>query len=203
MARSLVFQTNKEEAFSITKLDRKKLYGWKEVVAFDSDGEECVRADIEVSASVIIPKGGKALGILDSDGNWVDRKQLKAVYKDGRPAARVPSSFDQAIKLENTVSIDEFLDYSIVSVYILESEEGSKDLLKRVKKSSEIYAFPFTYRSSYDPSMAFLIESKGNLFMLVGYLSHFEFVGLEQAADVYVDDEDEDDFEDEFDFSMM
>jgi hypothetical protein len=203
VARVLVFSGRKEYPFSITKLERKKLYGSKKVVAFDSHGEECVRADIDVSASVIIPKGGKASGTLDSEGNWVDRKRLKAVYKDGSPAVRMASSFDQAIKLENTVSIEEFLDYSIVSVYILESEEGSQELLKQIKKIDDIYTFAFTYRSSYEGSAAFLIESRGNLFMLVGYLSKFEFVGLEEVADVYVEDEDEDDFEDEFDFSMM
>lgn len=203
MARSVVFEADQQYPFSINKLDRKKLYGWKEVVAFDRDGEESVRADIDVSSSVIIPKGGKALGILDGEGNWVDRKQLKAVYHDGSPAERVPSSFDEAIQLEKTVSVEEFLDYSIVSVYMLESGVGSDALIKRIKKSKEIYSFPFAYRSSYEPSTAFLIESKGNLFMLVGYLSQFEFVGLEQAADVYPEDEDEDDFEDEFDFSMM
>ena len=203
MARTLVFKTDKEYAFSINKLDRKKLYGWKEVVAFDRDASECVTAEIDISTSVIIPKGGKALGILDSEGHWVDRKDLKAVYKDGRSAVRMPSSFDQAIKLEKSVSIEEFLDYSIFSVYILESEEGSEELLKRIKKRNDIYTFPFFYRSGYEASTAFLIESKGKLFMLVGYLSQFEFVGLEQVADVYVEDEDEDDFEDEFDFSMM
>jgi len=203
VAKTLVFSGRKEYPVSITKLDRKKLYGWKKVVAFDRHGSECVRADIDVSASVIIPKGGKALGILDSEGNWVDRKNLKAVYKDGRPAVRMPSSFDQPIKLEKTVSIEEFLDYSMVSVYMLESEEGSEELLKQIKKRGDIYTFPFTYRSSYEASTAFLIESRGKLFMLVGYLSEFEFVGLEQVADVYAEDEDEDDSLDDFDFSMM
>lgn len=203
MARQLTFQTDKESHFSITKLDRKKVYGWKDVAAFDSDGEECVRADIDLSGSFIIPKGGKALGILDHEGRWVDRKQLKAAYKDGSLAVRMPSSFDQAIKLEKTVSIEEFLDHSIVSVYILQSEEGGEGLLKQIKRSAEIYTFDFNYRSSYDPSTAFLIESKGVLFMLVGYRSEFEFVTLEQAADFYVEDEDEDDFEDDWDFDMM
>jgi hypothetical protein len=173
------------------------------VVAFDSNGEECVRADIDLSGSFIIPKGGKGLGVLDSEGQWVDRKQLKAVYKDGGAAVRMPSSFNQVIKLDKTVSIEEFLDYSIVSVYILQPEEAGEALLRQIKRAKDIYTFEFNYRSSYDSSSAFLIESRGVLFMLVGYRSEFEFVTLEQAADFFVEDEDEDDFEDDWDFDMM
>jgi len=202
MAKQLIFHTDREYPFSITKLDRKKLYGWKDTEAYDSNGEECVKADIDSSGSFIIPKGGRALGILDRDGNWVEKKKLKAVYKDGSPAVRLPSSFDQPIQLGKTVSLEEFLDYSIESVYILKPGEGGEDLLAQVKKTDEIFTFSFNYHPGYEASHAFLIEDKGNLFVLIGYPSQFEFIRFEQIAEISVEEEDED-FEDDIDFSMM
>lgn len=202
MAKQLVFQTDKSHPFSITKLDRKKLYGWKDIIAYDSEGQECIKADIDASGSFIIPKGGKALGTLDNKGNWVDKKELKAVYKDGgTPAVPIASSFDQPIKLEKRVTVEEFLDHSIESVYLLESEDG-KELLKQIKKSDKIFTFTFNYRQAYEGSPAFIIESKGKLFMLVGYLCRFDFITLEDMGEISAE-EDEDEFEEDIDFSMM
>ena len=202
MAKQLIFHTDREYPFSITKLDRKKLYGWKDTEAYDSNGEVCVKADIDSSGSFIIPRGGRALGVLDKDGNWVEKKKLKAVYKDGSPATRFPSSFDQPIQLEKTVSIEEFLDHSIESVYILEPGEDGEELLTQVKKTDGIFTFSFNYHPGYEASHAFLIEDKGNLFVLIGYLSQFEFIRFEQIAEISMEEEDED-FEDDIDFSMM
>ncbi len=202
MARQLIFQIDKEYPFSVTKLDRDKLYGWKEVVAFDSEGRECVRVDIDTTGSFIIPKGGKALGVLDKQGNWVERKELKAVHKDGTPAEPIPSSFDQPTKLEKTVTVEEFLDHCITAVYILQVGFMGEGLLEQVKSSGQIYTFTFNYRAGYEGSPAFLVESEDNLFMLVGYPVAFEFIGLEQVAEFSVEDEEEAE-EEELDFSMM
>ncbi len=203
MAKPLVFQTDKAHPFSITKLDRKKLYGWKELVAYDSNGEKCIKADIDASGSFIIPKGGRTLGVLDNEGNWVEKKELKAVYKDGgTPAVPIASSFDHPIKLQKTVTVEEFLDHSIESVYLLEPEDGGKELVKQVKKSDKIFTFTFNYRTAYEGSPAFIIESKGKLFILVGYLCPFDFIGLDQVGDIGAE-EDEEEFEEDIDFSMM
>lgn len=204
MAKQLIFQTDKEYPFNITKLDRKKLYGWKDIVAYDSDGNECVKVDIDSSGSFIIPKGGRALGVLDKDGNWVDKKNLKAVYKDKTPAVTIPSAFDAPITLKEKVTVEDFLDHSIESVYILDPGEGEdgKKLIAQVKKSKKIFTFLFNYRPGYDAFPAFLIESKGKLFMLVGYLTPFDFIGLEQAAEISVEDEEEE-FDEDLDFGMM
>ncbi|MDM8526644.1 hypothetical protein QUF58_00415 [Anaerolineales bacterium HSG24] len=217
MARQLVFQTDQKYPFSITKLDRAKLYGRKETVAFDPTGQECVRMDIDTSGSFIIPKGGKALGILDEWGHWINRKELKAVYKDGAPAQRIPSSFDAPIELDKTVTVEYFLDHCITSVYMLqsapasdadteaeaESETVGESLIEQVKQSDKIYSFTFNYRAGYEGMAAFLIEKNDSLFMLVGYPIKFEFIGLEQIAEFNAEEDEEEEFDDDLDFSMM
>jgi hypothetical protein len=205
MGKQLIFKTDKDYPFSVVRLDRKKLYGWKDSVAYDENREECIRADIDGSGSFIIPKGGKGLGILDKDGNWVEKKTLKAVYKDGTDAVLLPSVFDQPVRLEKTVSVEEFLDHVIYAVYILEPSENAEELIEQIKQSEDIFIFSFNYRGGYEASPAFLLENKGTLFVLVGYPSAFEFVGLEQLAEFGVEDEEDEAAaeDEELDFSMM
>ncbi|HOJ76828.1 MAG TPA: hypothetical protein PLZ08_03290 [Bacillota bacterium] len=135
MAKPLVFNVNGVEcAFDIAKLDRKKLYGWKSVVAFDSNGNECLKMDLDQTGSFIIPPGGKGLGIIDLQGNWVDKSQLIALLDDGSPAQLVPSSFETPVELKQTVTIEEFLDYNIDYVYVMDPVGSSQELLDLVKK---------------------------------------------------------------------
>jgi len=207
MAKNLVFSIDeKEHAFSVSKLDRKKMYGWKEQLALDSDSQPCVKAEIDESGAFIIPGGGKALGVIDDQGQWVNKKDLIATNKsDGSAAELIPSSFDHTIELGKSVSIDEFLDHNIESVYMLECEDSYQGLIDLVKKNHEVYTFTFNYRTDYEGSNAFLLESKDRLFILTGYASAFEFLSLEQVSDVTVEEDDDEEFslEDDLDFGMM
>ncbi len=195
--------SGKSFGFEINKLDRKKLYGWKETVAVDHNGNECIKAYIDDTGSAIIPKGGMALGIVDEKGNWVNKSLLQAVNIDGSPAELVLSSFDAPIELKEKVSVEEFLNHNIQFVYMLEADENSDDLLNEVKNSKELYTFVFNYRTDYEGSTAFLIETNDKLFALVGYKSNFEFIGLEEAGVVNVEEQEDFSIEDDLDFGMM
>lgn len=204
MAKPLVFNVNGVEcAFDIAKLDRKKLYGWKSVVAFDSNGNECLKMDLDQTGSFIIPPGGKGLGIIDLQGNWVDKSQLIALLDDGSPAQLVPSSFETPVELKQTVTIEEFLDYNIDYVYVMDPVGSSQELLDLVKKTDGIYCFEFNYRTDYEGSTAFLVESKDKLYLLVGSKNEFEFIGLAEAAEINLEEESEGFDEDDLDFNMM
>jgi len=205
MAKQLTFQiNNNDHPCDITRLDRKKLYGWKETVAFDSQGNECIRADIDETGAHIIPKGGKTIGNIDMNGKWVEKSDLIVVDQAGEPAILSPSSFDSPIVLEKTVDIETYLNHIIDAVYIIESADDIKtSLIKAIQSTDEIFSFPFNYRQDYDPKTAFLIESKNTLYMLVGTASNFEYIGLQQMADLNVSDDEDFSIEDDLDFSMM
>ena len=204
MAKPLVFNVNGVEcAFDIAKLDRKKLYGWKSVVAFDSNGNECLKMDLDQTGSFIIPPGGKGLGIIDLQGNWVDKSQLIALLDDGSPAQLVPSSFETPVELKQTVTIEEFLDYNIDYVYVMDPVGSSQELVDLVKKTDDIYCFEFNYRTDYEGSTAFLVESKDKLYLLVGSKNEFEFIGLAEAAEINLEDDSEGSEDDDLDFNMM
>ena len=204
MAKPLVFHANGQEfAFDITKLDRRKLYGWKDITAFDDSDNECLRMELDETGSFIIPPGGKGLGVLDREGNWVDKNQLVALLTDGSPAPLIPSSFDAPVELNRMVTIEEFLDYNIENVYAMTPVNVGGGLADLVREAEGIYSFEFNYRADYEGSSAFLVESKDKLYMLVGSKTAFEYVGLEQTAEVNLEEEKEDSGDDELDFSMM
>jgi hypothetical protein len=207
MAKQLIFRTNQQDnPCDILRLDRKKLYGSKEIVAIGSDGRECVRMDIDETGSFIIPKGGKALGNIGENGRWVEKSDLRALDSSGKRALLIPSSFDAPIQLDSTVDPETYLDHVIDAVYIINPAENLKaSLIESIRSADGIFTFPFNYRPAYQTKNAFLVEATNVLFMLVGTPCEFEFIGLEQMSDLNVNDEEDEEFsiEDDLDFGSM
>jgi hypothetical protein len=200
MARNLSFNL-KGQVFSAApvKIERKKLYGWQEKKAFDDEGKECTQSYTDETGSLILPQGGVGSGMVDGGGNWVERSELKAVYADGTPAVLVPSSYSAVIDLNKTITHEEFLDHTISGVYGLGTDPAFCSAV-----GEEIWTFPYIYRDGYETTTAFLLQSDGGVFMLLGYDAGFEKLFLNQTAelDEETDDTGEDE-EDEIDFSMM
>ena len=204
MGKALTFNLNRiEYSLEPVKLERKKLYGWTETLVLDKKGKKCKTALIDQTGTLVIPKGGLSSGILNSLGNWVDKSELIQVDSVGNHAEQIPSSFDSAIELKEKISADEFLEYNITSIYSLKGEENCPDLIETVTNVEGIFSFEFNFRASYDPSSAFLVESKGELFVLIGQKNEFEYIGLENSGLLDEDDDSEENDDDELDFSMF
>ena len=184
------------------KIDRKKLYGWSEIHAYDDDGNECVMVSTDASGTIIIPKGGMALGIVSNDGRWVERSELKTVKADGGEAVLNPSSYNAVNTLDRKATEEELLDCSITACYHM---MASDELIAAI--GNDIYKLEYCYRDSFETSPAFLltseIDGKKELFLMVGTLNVFDYIGLSELS-VAEDSEAEDDEEsDEMDFSMF
>jgi len=183
------------------KLDRKKLYGYRENIALDDDGAECTLVSTSECGTIVIPKGGTGLGYLSADGNWVDRGEIKTVNLDGSPALIKPSSYSGTITLDQKASPEDLLDCSVAGFYHLFSDP---ELLTAI--GTNIYQFEYCYRDSYETSTAFVLAS-GNggskeLFMLIGYKNDFQFLGFDEISVVDEADEEEEDDDGGFDFSF-
>ena len=202
MAKPLTFNLGGNEySLEPVRLDRKKLYGWTDKLVLDAGGNSCEAASLDETGTLLIPKGGSGIGIWDEKGQWVDRAQLVPTRPDGKVAEKIPSSFSAPIKLKETVTLEEFLDHKITAIYTMQGEENCPDFVKAV--SEAIYTFPFNYREGYQENTAFIVESQGELFVLVGQKMEFEFVGLEQAGLIDETEEDALEGEESMDFSMM
>lgn len=200
MARQLTFRIKRKEYTVIpVKIDRKKLYGWTEIIALDEQGRTCNLVSTDDTGTLIIPKGGTALGMLSSDGKWVERTQLKTVRQDGSEAEIIPSSFSVVTYLKQKVTDEEFLDYSITDFYQLDNVPD--DLLKAI--GDDIYTFDYTYLDSYETTPAFLMVADTTLFMLLGYKNRFDMLCLGECSVVDDDDDYIEVTDDDIDFSMF
>lgn len=208
MPRQLTFSLKRKKFDTVpVKVDRRKLYGWTEIVAVDDNNNQCQLFSTDDTGAFIISRGGTGLGILSSEGRWVERSSLKTVREDGKPAKLIPSSFNTVTPLKKTVTEEEFLNYSITDFYQLTN--ASEQLIEAV--GEDIYTFPYTYLDSYEASTAFLMAVDGNgqeklLFMLIGVRNVFEMLCFGDCGEITEDYEDafgymEDD--DDLDFSMF
>ena len=204
MAKPLVFIFAESEfAFEMTKVDRAKLYGYKEVETVDDHGEKCEMATLAEDGHTIIGRGGTGVGYLSADGQWCEKSQLQPVDLSGQPIEPVTSSFAAPIALAEPTNVDDYLSHSIRSIYWL-STESAGPLMERLRTGA-IFKFAYSFRGGLEADVAFLLcNEAGEVYMAVGSATTFDFVGLQQVAAI-VDDEasQADDEGDEMDFSMI
>lgn len=205
MARPLTFDYQGSEiAFNMLKVDRAKLYGFKEVEVLDDEGQKCNLATLASDGRTIVGKGGAAQGYVNSEGLWSDKSELKPVNVEGQEIEPVTSSFSAPVSLTERATIDEYLNHNIRSVYQLSTESAADDLLKELTDGA-IFRFDFSYRGGLEADAAFLLtNSDGELFMAIGTPTTVEYIGLQQTAGVAAEEEAvEDESGDMMDFGMI
>ena len=197
MAKELVFKLGGADFTAApVKLERKKIYGWTDLVATDKGGEVCNSAYLSPDDALIIPSGGLKQATVDEDGKWLDKGELVAFGEDDKPLPELPSSFDAPIELKQKASAEEFLDNDWESVYQL----VNPDLAAAV--GDDIYKFEFNFRAGVNHNDAYLLNTPGGLFLFAGDKQEFPLVSL--ADETTIDDTEEPEEEiDELDFSMF
>ena len=198
MPKPLVFQMgDRDLAFTMSKVDRSKLYGYKEVKALADDDSECDLATLAGDGCTVIGKGGTGLGWMDADGNWADKSMLTPVDSNGEEIEPVPSSFAAPIKLFETATAEEYLQHNIRLVYSMETKDEHQDLLDELKRGT-IFQFPYSYRGGLEADAGFLLLSDSDEIMfVVGTKTNIEFIGIQtQAAAAAPEDEVEMDVDD-------
>lgn len=214
MAKALIFEFGGNEvSLSMKKVDRAKLYGYKDVEVLDEDDGVCELATLAEDGRTVVGKGGTAMSYLDVDGNWCERTEIKPINLEGEEITPVGSSFSAPIELAEKVSIEDYLQHNIRLIYqmdVVETEEETESssaafqqLLTELKQGA-IFKFKYSYRGGLEPDVGFLLTNHADdIFFLVGNKSTVDFVGLQQAAVVSSEAEDEDDGTDLMDFDMI
>jgi len=203
MAKPLVFQWGDEELpFTLNKVDRSKLYGYKDLEVLDEDGRPCELATLAEDGRTVVGRGGTGLGALDADGCWADKSRLTPVDLEGEVIKPVPSSYSAPVKLFDTVTPDEYLRHNIRLVYQLETEHEIATLREELARGT-IFSFPYSYRGGLEADAGFLLLGEdGSLFLVVGSPTDVQFIGLQQTAAIVEEDETADET-DLMDFDMI
>ena len=200
MARKAEFSINGQSIIAeLTKVDRKKIYGWSAIEVFDENGSKCNLAGL-AEGQFVMPSGSTALVSLNSKGETVSKSTLVGVDSAGKKVEKVPSIYDEKVMLREA-TVDEYLSMSVKSVYQLQIDENKEALLADLN-SGKIYYFVFNYRADYEGDDAFLISSGTDVFAITGMLTDLEFIGLEDNEQELVPEETEA-VEDDMDFAMF
>jgi len=204
VAKPLVFQWGDTDLFfNLSKIDRSKLYGYKEIEVLDEQQNRCELATLADDGRTVVGRGGTGLGYVDADGCWTDKSELTPVDVEGNEIQPVASSFSAPIKLFETATVDEYLSHNIRLVYQLETEDDDIASLMRELERGTIFTFPYSYRGGLEADAGFLLMGEGGIpFLAVGDPTKVEFIGLQQPAAV-VDEDDETDETDLMDFDMI
>ena len=204
MARSLQLSFKGEKySLGIQKLHRKKLYGFTSVVVKDDKGSKCGLATISDDGKFILSKGCVGYTTLNENNEYVPSSSIQMVDQAGQPIEKILSSFDLE-DIELTIGkMEDYLTLNVKSVYQLNPDEETDltGLIKLLEANTLLY-FKFNYRTDYDADDAFLLHSDGAVFMVIGSISPFEFIGLDKVVDEIVVSPEEEDDED-FDFGML
>lgn len=187
---------NKGSSFTVTKINRSKIYGSKKRVPIDAGGGECSRAGLTRDGKYILPNAGTASLYLDKDGDVVERNQFRGVDADGEAIAPVELVPDAAMGLAEAMEASEILECSITHAYALEVIFLSSELEASLSQGS-IYCLP-----DFNDRRAFLVGNEAGYFLLIGNLAGFKFIGLVEA-DLSPPDLETEDIDEDLDFSMF
>jgi hypothetical protein len=205
MAKPLVFQwRDRQISFQMAKVDRARLYGFKESEVLDDQGSRCDLATLAQDGQTVVGRGGTAFGTLTVDGTWIEKNQLRPVDPAGQTIQPVPSSFAAPVPLVEKASAEDYLDCAVRAVYAMETVDDIGPLADELKQGT-IYRFAYSFRGGLEPDLGFLLaNSEGQVFCAIGKPAKVEFLGLAQAAPVVEDEEAESEEDDAaMDFSMM
>ena len=119
MARELILNLNKKtSSFAISKIDRKKLYGFKKRLYLDEKGKECSKANLEEETGIVFVSSDISSSYLDHKGNFIDKKELEAIDDNGKKVTKEDSTLGKDVQLKSA-SEEDALNLKVNSVYHL------------------------------------------------------------------------------------
>ena len=192
-------ENNKNKStFGISKIDRKKLYGFKKRLYLDEKGKECSRANLEEETGIVFVSSDISSCYINYKGNFIEKKELEAIDDKGKKVTKKESTLAKDVKLEPT-SVEEALNLKVNSVYHLEPKNFDKDLKAKLDKG-EVFSFPFNYYSDFKLEDGIILKSEKNYFALIGRKTMCNWIG--EHSDELPEEVEE--FEDnDLDFEMM
>ena len=204
MPRKLSFQFGDSTfAFEMQKVDRDKLYGFKELEVLDEQDRPCELATLADDGRTIIGKGGTGMGYRSATGLWCDKKSLKPIDLEGNQIEPVPSSFDAPIELSVEADTETYLNHNVKTLYLMTAVDEAEPLLEELRKGT-IFTFPFSYRGGLEADAGFLMTGQdGDVFLVIATEANLQYVGLGQSQGLVEEEDATEEAGDIMDFGMI
>lgn len=199
MAREILLTLNKKKSsFEISKIDRKKLYGFKKRIFLDEKNKECSKANLEEETGIVFVNSDISSCYLDHKGNYIEKSNLEAINDNGKNVKKEDSTIGKEVNV-NSITTEDALNLKVNSVYHLEPKEFDEDLKSKLDKG-DLFSFPFNYYADFKLEDGIILKSEKEYFALIGRKTSCHWVG-ENSDDL---PEDVEEFEDnDLDFEMM
>jgi len=156
--------------FTTRRLSRASLYGSKRRVPVDAEGRPCQTAALTRDGRFVLPKGSTATLALDSDGDVVERAELRTPEESSGAQGRdaEPAAVEAMAVLDCTVR-------QVFSLTIVAIATSFEALLGEtgICRLPDDPAIPAPTR--------FLVKNDSGYFLVVGEPNGFEFVGPDQT----------------------
>ena len=188
-----------ESSFGFKAVDRSALYGKRRRVALDRSGEPCSRASLLQDGSMLLRSGMTGQGYFLSDGTFLKQSDLEGFDAEGLPLEKVASTLGVPQPLEGPLDPSAVLDLRVETVYALDADTVSDDLLARLDAGG-VYRFSFNFRDDYRAETAILLANDSGVFALIGIPVAYEWSELRAVAELPAVDDDSDD---DLDFEMF
>ena len=148
---------------------------------------------------MLLRSGMTGQGYFLSDGTFLKQSDLEGFDAEGRPLEKVPSTLGVPQPLEGPLDPSAVLDLRVETVYALDADTVSDDLLARLDAGG-VYRFSFNFRDDYRAETAILLANDSGVFALIGIPVSYEWSELRAVAELPAVDDDSDD---DLDFEMF
>ena len=198
MAREIqLLLDNNLSSFAFKKVSRNDLYGFKKRIPLGSDGQPCVRAQIDEDTGQLIPSGGLEGVYINQNFSNVEKNDLVAKDSSNQTLKKFDSTLGTPQKIE-PISVDDFLSLEVTSVYAL-TPSSLDSKLENALSQNQCFQFPFNYYSDYNLETGVLIQSGENIFALIGNLCSSDWVEENTQPSIIEEIQEEE----ELDFQMF
>lgn len=200
MAKALLISKGSEElSFTLSRIDRSKIYGARKRIAVDGNGRVCTRAALTGDGRTLLLSGMTSQGYFTDQGRPVLRSEMVGLDALGHPVESNSSTLGIAQTIAEAVAPSELLSLALQSVFYLKPEQLASSLLDRLK-AGEIFKVPFNYSAGFDTAFAYIIANDDGCFALVGKATPEQWVEEGQQFVPLPDDSEE---ADDLDFDAM
>jgi hypothetical protein len=176
--------------FTMTVIDRERLYGSRKRVALDATGHECTLAHLTQDGRYILPSGATADLYVTENGDAVSRRELVVVDRDNKPLPTLAPTTGKPQAIEGPIPETDLLEHVVTRVYALAAGKLAPEL-ERMLREGAIFRVPFRPRRAVTGVAAFILANEAGVFLVQGEPCSFEFVGLQQPVAVVDTDDGE------------
>ena len=181
MARELILLLDKKESkFTLSKIQRKNIYGYKKRIAMDEKNKECERAYVEEESGIMFKNSDTSSCHIDHKNNYLERNLIEAVDVNGKKVTKQDSTLGKPCKL-NKWDEQSALNLRVNSVYQLDPVKLDAKLQSQLE-SGNIFYFQFNYFSDFKLEDAALVKSKEGYFALIGRKCEAHWIGEDSSV---------------------